>query len=143
MGAALAVRGPAAPARTDAVRALVHGFERASWDLREVDVDLIAGRLVVRLHRFDGRWLHLSARADGGATLERWDRRAIVYRYRGLQHDGFEDVFLGRSRAEGIRSGLRALSAYIADNPCPGRPALSAGEVRALLAPMLSVEVPA
>jgi hypothetical protein len=135
---ALTIRGPTAPSQADTIRALVHGFERAGWHLREVDVDLVAGRLVIRIHRFDGRWLHLSARADGGATLERWHRQQKPYRYRGVQHDGFEDTFLGRIRAEGIRSGLRSLSNYIADNPCPGRAALSVGDVRALLAPLLS-----
>lgn len=128
---------------SDALRTLAQGFERAGWDLREMDVDLVAGRLVVRLHRFDGRWLYLSARTDGGATLERWHRMAVVKRAfgapNGVQFDAFDDQFLGRSHTEGIRSGLRSLSNYIADNPCPGRQALSVSTVRALLAPVLSV----
>lgn len=137
----IATRGPSAPTRTDTLRALQAGFERAGWDLREVDVDLVTGRMVVRIHRFDGRWLYLAARADGGATLERWHRTATVKRAfgapNGAQFDTFDDQFLGRSRAEGIRSGLRSLSTYIAENPCPGRPALTVPEVRGLLSVLL------
>ena len=55
-----------------ALPAIVRAFEIAGWDLRVVDVDLVAGRLVVEIHRFDGRWLYLAARADiaGQATPE-------------------------------------------------------------------------
>jgi hypothetical protein len=132
---------PALPGAAPSLPALARAFEIAGWDLRVVDVDLVAGRLVVEIHRFDGRWLYLAARADGGATLERWHRTATVKRAfgapNGAQFDTFDDQFLGRSRAEGIRSGLRSLSTYIAENPCPGRTALPVSTVRALLAPLL------
>ena len=124
---------------TDAVKALQAGLHLAGWEVRNLDIDLVAGRLVVELHRYDGRWVYLAGRADGGAQLERWERRAVVRRYRGgPECDGFEDQFLGRVRTEGIRSGLRSLSTYIADNPCPGRAQLTAPDVRALLAPVLA-----
>ena len=124
---------------TDAAKALAYGLHVAGWEVRAIDVDLVAGRLVVELHRYDGRWVYLAARADGGASIERWHRRTVVTRYRGgPECDGFEDQFLGRSRACGIRSGLRSLSNYIADNPCPGRPVLTVSDVRALIAPLLA-----
>ena len=137
---ALAIRGPSAPSVGDATRALACGLQRIGWEIREVDIDTVAGRAVVRLHRFDGRWLHLAADDIGRASLERWQRDAIVYRYRGgPQCDGHEDRFLGRSRHEGLRSGLRSLCTYIADNPAPGFPSLTSADVRRLVAPLLTL----
>lgn len=41
-----------------------------------------------------------------------------------------EDRFIGRTRSEGVRSGLRSLATYIADNPREGFPGIGVGEVR-------------
>ena len=124
---------------TDAAKALAVGLHLVGWEVRQVDVDLVAGRLVVELHRYDGRWVYLAAHANGSTTIERWHRRAVVTRYRGgPECDGFEDQCLGRTRCEGPRAGLRSLSNYIADNPCPGRAQLTASDVRALIAPVLA-----
>ena len=112
---------------------LAKGLERHGWDLRNLDIDLVAGRAVVELHRFDGRWVYLDARVDGSTSIERWQRRQVVTRYRGgPECDGFEDQFLGRTKAEGPRSGLRVLCNYLADNPMPGFPQLSAVDARGL-----------
>lgn len=119
--------------------ALVSGLERCGWEIREIDLDLVAGRAIVRVHRFDGRWLRLSA-TESGAVLERWHRDEVVertYNGGGVQIDTHRDRFLGRTRAEGPRSALRALCTYLADNPAPGFPALAPPEARALFRPLM------
>lgn len=134
--------GDVAPAR-DAVSAIAHGFERIGWELRAVEIDMVAGRVVIEAHRFDGRWVYVTADGLGRASVERWHRDAVVYRYRGgPTNDGFEDRFLGRTRCEGPRSALRTLCNYIADNPAPGFSALAAADVRRLIAPLLANPAP-
>ena len=44
-----------------------------------------------------------------------------------------EDTFLGRERWRNAREALLAASSYVAENPAPGREALPASAVRALL----------
>lgn len=111
-------------------------MERHGWELRELDLDFVIGKARVRLHRFDGRWLDLFADRHGRAVVERWHRHSTVTRYRGgAQCDSFEDDFLGRQRFDGARAALRHMTNYLADNPCPGFPALTAGEIRRALAP--------
>ena len=135
---AVVVHQRAPAALPDTAKALACGLERHGWSVRNVDIDLVAGRAVVELHRFDGRWVYLDARTDGSTCVERWQRRATVTRYRGgPQCDSFEDQFLGRSRAEGPRAGLRTLCNYLADNPMPGFPALTASDARNLFRPVL------
>jgi hypothetical protein len=108
------------------------------WEVRTVDLDLVAGRAVVEIHRYDGRWLWLNADGFGRASVERWHRRAIVTRYRGgPQCDSSEDDFLGRTRCEGPRAALRHLCGYIADNPAPGFRSLPASDIRDALRPLL------
>lgn len=117
-------------------------LERHGWEVRSVDIDMIAGRAVVEIHRFDGRWLYLACNDGGSVNLERWQREAVVTRYRGgPECDSFKDQFLGRSRPEGLRAGLRMLCNYIADNPAPGFPAIGTHDVRRLVAPLMSVGV--
>ena len=135
------VRGPILPAAADQVRALAAGLQSIGWEVRTLDVDHVAGRFVLEVHRFDGRWLYLTGDDIGRVNLERWHRDPVVRRAfgapNGAQFDSHEDRFLGRTRPEGVRSGLRSLASYVADNPAPGFPALPAGSVRALLAPLL------
>ena len=126
------------PAR-DAEKLLAIGLQRIGWEARNIEIDLVVGRVKVELHRFDGRWLYLVADAEGCAQIERWHRRAIVTRYRGgPECDGFEDQFLGRTRCEGPRAALRSLASYVAENPCPGRLAIGAEDVRNLLRLVMS-----
>lgn len=119
---------------------LVAGLQRCGWEIREFDLDLVAGRAIVRVHRFDGRWLRLSA-TDSGAVIDRWQRDAVVertYNGSGVQIDTHRDRFLGRTRyTDGPRSALRGLCAYIADNPNPGFPALAPPDVRGLFRPLM------
>lgn len=134
---AVQVHGELAPAR-DHVRALATILARAGWEVRTLDLDPVAGRAVVEIHRADGRWLYLSADALGRASVERWHREAIVTRYRGgPECDGHRDQFLGRTRFGGPRAALRHLSTYVADNPMPGRDRLDVGDVRGALAPLM------
>ena len=123
---------------TGNVIALRQTLQLHGWDIRTVEIDLIAGRAIVEIHRFDGRWIYLAGSPEGSVNLERWHRTPTVYRYRGgPECDGFNDQFLGRSRPEGLRSGLRSLCNYIADNPSPGFPALDMHEVRRLFATVM------
>jgi hypothetical protein len=128
------------PENPDSSTLLAKVLERHGWEVRSIDIDLVAGRATVEIHRFDGRWVYLAGSSEGSVNLERWARTRTVSRYRGgPECDSFKDQFLGRSRPEGLRSGLRALCNYIADNPAPGFPALGAADVRRLMAPLLSV----
>jgi hypothetical protein len=122
----------------DDLKALSIALARCGWEIRVLDIDLVAGRLVAQLHRYDGRWLHVAADDIGRASVERWHRSAVVTRYRGgPQCDGHEDQFLGRTRCEGPRQAMRVLCAYVADNPAPGFAQLSAPEVRTVFAPVM------
>lgn len=121
-----------------AIKALAFGLERIGWEARDVDIDLVAGRVVVELMRSDGRLVRLTATEDY-AVLERFHRRwrEPANARRPQLGDGLGYEFLGRIQAEGPRSGLRALCSYVADNPAPGLAALPPSEVRHLLRPLM------
>lgn len=138
---AVQVRGELAPAG-DRLRELEITLARAGWEIRTIDLDLVAGRAVLEIHRADGRWLYLAADSLGRASVERWHREAVVTRYRGgPQCDSHRDQFLGRTRFEGPRAALRHLSRYVADNPAPGWAGIEVGDVRGVLAPLMAVPV--
>lgn len=128
------------PARPGLV-ALARGLQRCGWEIREADIDLIAGRVTLRLHRFDGRWLRLSATDSGTATIERWHRDDVVeraYNGSGVQIDAHRDQFLGRTRyQDGPRAALRGLCTYLAENPAPGLPSLVVADVKNLFRPLM------
>ena len=139
----LPVLSPSLPYRNTNVVALCQTLERHGWEVRNIDIDLIAERAIVEIHRFDGRWVHLSGKTHESVSIERWHRTPTVYRYRGgPQCDGFNDQFLGRSRPEGLRTGLRSLCKYIADNPAPGFSALDMHDVRRLFANVMQDSKP-
>ena len=112
------------------------------WEVRNVDLDLVAGRATVEVHRHDGRWLYFSVDPLGRASIERWDRTIRLGRRAadkgGPQSPQIEDTFLGRTRCEGARSGLRSLCTYLADNPAPGFPQIAPATVRRALAPTMN-----
>ena len=93
-------------------------FEQIGWEIREVSIDMAAGRAVVRLHRQDGRWLYVAADASGKATIERWQRGRRATGSGGA--DVVVDEFLGRTPCLGARAALRAMCDYVAENPAPG-----------------------
>lgn len=105
------------------------------WELRTLDVDFVAGRMAARLHRADGRWLHVSADALGRAALERWHRSPCVERCFGVgpQFDSFADQFLGRVRGS-PREVLHWASSYLADNPAPGYRTIPVEDAQAAIA---------
>ena len=109
-------------------------LESIGWEIRTVEIDLVAGRSVLELHRFDGPWVHLSARLEGKVTIERWQRETVMScgndGVRGAPRNVIQDRFLGRTSCPGTRSALRVLSDYLVDNPEPGRAALPAATVR-------------
>lgn len=114
---------------TRAVPALtIAMLEQIGWEIREVSIDLAAGRAVVRLHRHDGRHLYVAADASGKATVERWQRETTPTG--SIRSDVVSDRFLGRSPCFGARSALRTMCDYIAENPAPGCAALPASTVR-------------
>lgn len=124
-------------------RRLAAVLQSAGWEPRNLDIDLVEGRLGVELHRADGRWVWLHADAHGRVHLERWHRTTTIGTRatdvgRIAQSTQLSDDFIGRVRCEGLRSGLRRLCAYVADNPAPGFPALPAPAIRAALAPLLN-----
>ena len=134
-----------AAALTPIVRPVVTMMlEQIGWEIRDIDRD--HGRAVMRLFRADGRWLHVAMPKDGRATIERWQRDDTMERGKGRRGDrgptvyAFEDRFLGRTRCDGVQSLLRAMCDYLADNPAPGRPALSAGAVGRAVGLLMSGE---
>lgn len=114
--------------------ALSSTLEAHGFDLQTVDIDLHRGVVVIQIHRFDGRWwwLHADAR---GTVLESWQRTVTLGRHPSSKpgvplSPQINDTFLGRSRCEGFRSGLRTLASRLADNPAPGRPVLTTASAR-------------
>lgn len=128
------------PARPGLV-ALARELQRCGWEIREADLDLVAGRATLRLHRFDGRWLRLSGTDSGTAAIERWHREDVIertYNGSGVQIGAHRDQFLGRTRYQGgPRAALRGLCTYLAENPAPGFPSLAASEARNLFRPLM------
>lgn len=145
MGAAEIIRFVARPAEIPLAR-LAAVLRLAGWEVRNLDLDLVAGRATVELHRDDGRWVLLSADALGRASIERNQRTVSLGRHSSARgriplSPQVADTFLGRQRFEGPRAALRSLCAYVADNPAPGKRMLSASEVRAAFAPLMSAPV--
>lgn len=116
-------------------RALAVALDRLGWEVRALDLDASTGRAVLELERADGRWLHVACDRHGRATVERWSRGIVMERekWRVPWVDRCKDAFLGRERHVGFSGALRSASEYVAANPAPGREALPAPLVYALL----------
>lgn len=115
-------------------QALVSVLEAHGFELQAMNIDAHRGVMTIQIHRFDGRWWWLHA-DERGAVLESWHRVESLGRHSSSKpgvplSPQINDTFLGRSRREGFRSGLRALANRLADNPAPGRPALTAESAR-------------
>lgn len=118
-------------------------LQRAGWQIEQIDIDVVAGRVLVELRRFDGRraLVHADSANGGRAYLERTEDAFRYVTHRGVLCERRQDVLLGRTRypgAEGFRSALRSLTRYVADNPAPGFPAIEAVDIRRALAPFLA-----
>jgi len=112
---------------TTAQRTLVHTLERLGWSLTSAEVDLVTNTARIELRRVDGLLVTLDAR-NGTVSITRERVRVEVkrmgrdrYRAEVLRTD-----FLGRTRHEGIRSGLRALANYVEDNATTAAPRFTA-----------------
>lgn len=117
-----------------ALSGVARTLARSGWELRNLDADLVAGRLVVELHRIDGRWLYLTVDPLGRASVERWHRDPVIRRCfgSGPEFDAHEDRFLGRLRGAPVEM-LRAACGYVEDNPAPGWAQLPSGDLLRLL----------
>lgn len=118
-------------------------LQRAGWQIEQLEIDTVAGRVLVELRRFDGRraLVHADSAGGGRAYLERTEEAIRYVTHRGVLCERRQDVLLGRRHypgAEGFRSALRSLTCYVADNPAPGFPAISGGDIRRALAPFLA-----
>lgn len=126
------------PERTHALRTLAASLESIGWSVAAVEIDLVTSTARVEL-RYGALVLTLDAR-NGRCTItrERVHTETVVVGRRGdrCPVERLRTEFLGRTRHEGIRSGLRWLCAYVADNTDPGA-LVSARNVRALFAPLL------
>lgn len=118
------------------VRIVAAGLSRLGWEVRSVEIDMIAETARIELKNqsllvtFDAR--------NGKATTTRETigvRRALA----GRRGDRFiaerlHVSLIGRHRHEGVRSGLRWLAGYVEQNSeRPARP----GEVRELFRGLL------
>jgi hypothetical protein len=117
---------------------LVRTLEQVGWQIRELAIDTHNNYVVVRLHRADGRWIHVDC-TERASSVERWQRQNVDGRTRERRPvpvDVLEDEFLGRIKCAGFRSALREMCNYVASNPAPGFAALHASELRKALGPM-------
>lgn len=117
------------------------GLELAGWRLAAVEIDTVANTGRVELVSFAGRVVTLDVRhGKGTVTREQREVRTTTVGRRGDRAPVVRIVhtFLGRSRVDGVRSGLRVVANYIEDNAPDGR--LTRGAARVLLAPLLSME---
>jgi len=111
----------------------------AGWEIRELTIDIAAQHAVVRLHRWDGRWLYVDY-SPRGAVIERWHTRnkhGKTKERKPIPWTFAEDEFLGRVKCPEVRSALRAMCNYVADNPLPGLPQLQSSQIRKALGPLI------
>ena len=101
-------------------------LQSCGWDLRTVDIDLVGESCRVELMRRDGLLVTLDANSvlrRGTITREYSVSRRItvgaggcVSNRGGLPSDRVSMQLLGRSHVSGMRSGIKALAHYVADN---------------------------
>lgn len=108
-------------------KSLVLLLHRAGWQVNGVEVDLVRATARVELQSYDGRLVTLDAR-NGRATLtrEQVERSNVTVGRRGdrCRVERLQTRFLGRDLVGlGMRSGLRALCRYLADNSPRSLPA--------------------
>lgn len=120
-----------------AERTLVRGLEAIGWQLLAVEID--ADQETARIELKSGNRLVTFDARNGHATLTR-ELLTLELAKMGRRGDIFvseriRPTFIGRSHFYGLRSGLRALSHYVADNsPRP----LTYEQARNLFRPLLA-----
>lgn len=135
-------RAPSGVACSAELRSLSTGLERIGWALVNVEIDVPseAARIELRRDR-----LFVTFDAKGGKasiTRETLAHETVKFGRRGdiFRADRVRFEFLGRTSGLGLRSGLRALSHYVADNAL--RP-IAHEQARNLFRPLLSAQVSA
>lgn len=116
---------------------LASALSAHGWEVMAVEINAVTERAYVQVRRHDGLHVTLAAEASRGHLVrERHSHTQVTVGRRGDRFiaDRVTVELVGRDRVGGWRSGLRALSSYIADNT----PALPAAEVRRLFAPMMA-----
>jgi len=122
------------------VEVLTAALQRLGWQCQQADLDLSARTARIRLKHHTGRVVTLDADGLGRVSLTREQHSSctVLVGRRGDRWRAEREVveFLGRTRHTGIRSAMRSLADYLADNSGVDR-ALA----RAPLAGLLSSEV--
>lgn len=89
------------------------------WEVRALELDAVHGRMDIKLHRTDGRWVHARIE-DGRCTVERWHREVVFGVHpslkKGPHGDYVSDRFLGRFKAASPVAAFRFLADYITEN---------------------------
>lgn len=106
------------PITLDTGAALARSLHMIGWELLSVEIDLTAETARIEL-RSGERYVMFDAR-NGRASITRETMTTEQHRI-GRKGDitvvnRIRPVFLGRQSGLGLRSGLRALSHYVADN---------------------------
>lgn len=135
--AIVTTQSPALASASDRIAATRRALSLLGWELADVDIDAERGNARMELKRGDG--LVVTFAADHGrasTTRERIERRQVAVGRRGDRFiaERVSTRFVGRTRHEGVRSGLRWVAGYIADN---SNGALLPAGARAILAPLL------
>jgi hypothetical protein len=119
-------------------RVLSASLGRLGWECTQADVDLVAGTARVCFRSYTGRLVTLDADGLGRVTVTREQREAetVLVGRRGdrMPVERLTTRFLGRNRCHGIRSGMRAVAHYLADNAGVARELVKA-PIAALLEP--------
>lgn len=100
------------------IRCLQLGLERIGWTIENAEIDLVNETARIELRRGD---LHVTFDARNGRASSTRERVYTETQLVGRRGDRFRAEvlrtrFVGRTRHEGARSGLRWLCGYIADN---------------------------
>jgi len=122
------------------VEALTAALQRLGWKCQQADLDLAARTARIAFKHHTGRVVTLDADGLGRVSLTREQHSScpVLVGRRGDRQRAERHVveFIGRTRHSGIRSAMRSLADYLADNSGCDR-ALA----RAPLAGLLSSEV--
>lgn len=104
---------------------LTAALGRIGWECVQADIDLVADTARVCFRSHTGRVLTLDADGFGRVTITREQREveSVLVGRRGdrMPIERLTTRFLGRDRCLGIRSGMRAMAHYLADNASVSR----------------------
>ena len=117
-------------------RVLSASLGRLGWECVQADIDLAANTARVCFKSYAGRLVTLDADGLGRVTVtrEQMETQTVLVGRRGdrMPVERLATRFLGRARCLGIRSGMRDVAHYLADNAGVGR-ALVKAPIAALL----------